>query len=1528
MKAIEYVVRDGAGVLQRGTLIESGIADNLTLGTDGAVSLNLRRADVREYLRAGENLELYLADGRKIVLEGFFAENGIQENRLYLNEDGHLIEASLDASGHVVFSDVAEWGKWSHLDNLIFPDDPMVVADAAVEAVAENEVSTQAVGLGLGALGGGAGLGLAPLVGGAIGVGGLLGGRSIKATVDNPDAVHKRGGGDEATITITGTAQPNSEVVVVIGDEKVTVISDSDGKWTATFDGDDFPADGNYAVSVTVKEPGGTVVDLTGPMILIDTIAPELDVTGGTDSVVNAVAHEAGVTISGTGEAGASISVVIDGVEHTTTVGGDGTWSVLFGSSELAKGELSTTVTVVSKDGFGNATTVTETLVIDTIAPNLGFDAVQVGDNVVNEAEMSAGFDLTGVAEAGASITVTIDGKSWTTVAGGDGTWSIGFGPGALPAGEYDATITAVARDAAGNETTQTTTLRVDTVGAVTLSGDLIEGDDIINATEASDGFSLNGTSQAGSTVVVTFGGVDYPATVGADGSWTLDLPAGAIAGGTYDSTITVTATDTAGNVTTTTRTITVDTEASVTIDAGFAGAEGVINAMEHTQGVTLTGQAEPGATVVVNFNGTDFPATVGGDGRWSLTLGAGDIAKGAYDASITVTSTDLAGNVSTTSSTVEVDTLSFVSFSSDPVEGDGTINAVEAQDGVTLTGMTQAGSTVVITVNGADYTANVAADGSWSVDIPAGAIPAGEGMMNFTATATSPAGNVATATSSVAVDTVGSVNLATPIEGDGIVNAAEASDGVTLTGVAEAGSTVTVTFNGTPYPATVARDGSWTLDIPAGKIPAGEYDAPISVTAVDRAGNSSTLNDSVRIDTLGAVNMNLAGVEGDGVVNQAEAANGVQLTGTTEPGSTVMVSFGTATLPATVAADGSWSVNFPASTIPTGEVEATVTAVATDPAGNETTTTGTLDVDTLVRDFAWGTTPVTGDGVLTGPELDAGLTIGGTTEPGGTVTLSLNGVTVNAAVGADGTWSATFPAGQIPSGEYNAVLTATTTDAAGNSSVITQNVRVDTVAGDLALSSLPIEVDDVINAVETQDGVIVSGTATPGMTVTVSLGGATTQVVSDAAGNWSALYPSSAIVGGTYEATITASISDAYGNSKTVTDTVQVDTVVTDLGLTQPVAGDDLISGAEAQAGVTLTGTVEPGSTVQVKLGTATSIASVDANGNWSADFAAGAIPAGETTLPITVTATDAAGNTALINDTVAVDTLVNELAFSPDPIAGDGFINADEAAQGVTFTGTVEAGSTVEVTFRGVKRMAAVDANGKWAVDYPPHQVPSGEYQATVTVEATDAAGNTATETTRVQVDTTAPDTPFVSAFSKGLSGVRGISTLIAESTPVITEVTADGNVQDLNYSVAENTTFGEVAFTFGNPIPDGSHLVVTAADAAGNEASTLFVLEETGTDVVDVTNPGLSGFEIDAINLNFAEDSQLTLTAEQLEGLSGNSNELTIHGGIDDTVNIAGANGTGQSVAIAGKTYDIYTLGDEGGTLYIHEDITVVI
>jgi len=70
-----------------------------------------------------------------------------------------------------------------------------------------------------------------------------------------------------------------------------------------------------------------------------------------------------------------------------------------------------------------------------------------------------------------------------------------------------------------------------------------------------------------------------------------------------------------------------------------------------------------------------------------------------------------------------------------------------------------------------------------------------------------------------------------------------------------------------------------------------------------------------------------------------------------------------------------------------------------------------------------------------------------------------------------------------------------------------------------------------------------------------------------------------------------------------------------------------------------------------------------------------------------------------------------------------------------------------------------------------------------------------------------------------------------------------------------------------------------------------------------------------------------SDLTLDLSSLEGLSDADNNLVIHGGSDDAVNLTGAANSGMSTTIDGRSYDIYTMGDDA-QIFIEEDINVTI
>lgn len=1169
MSAIQYVIRDDAGITQRGAVIDSDIDGGLNLAGQGVVSLNLRRVDVRDYVQAGNNLELYLADGRRIVLKDFYDENG--GAHLFLNEGGTLLEATIEADGHVSFVEAAEWGKWSQLDALVFPNDPVVVADAVdavVSDAAEEVTMAPALGAGLLGLGGGgmalpaaglaaAGIAGATLLGGGdtgtnvTGSGGSSGGggaSDIVPTVDNVGETYTFSGDSDLEFAVTGTGAPGATVDVVVGSKNVQITVAGDGHWGVVFAGDDFPEDGSFITNVTVTNPSGTVYPMAGPGYEIDTTPPELDI------------------------------------------------------------------------------------------------AAVEGDDIVNAAEMDEGDGvlIQGVSEPGASLVVTIGEVSYETVAGATGGWSVTFAPADFPEAEYDAEVVAVATDSFGNATTTTSMIHIDTYGVVTLTPGTDGGRDVVNQESALDGVELAGTTQ-------------------------------------------------------------------------------------------------PGSSVSVNFDGVDYAATVSSSGAWSLTVPASAIAVGKYDVDVTVTATDAAGNINTASDVVHVDTE---------------------------------------------------------------------------------------------------------------------------IGVAGA------------------------------------------------------------IDAMGGR---------DGVVNYDEAQAGVTLTGTTEAGNVVTVQIGQVTLPATVLPNGEWSVNWPYGTLPSGEKTVDVTITATDDAGNTVVQPGTLEVDTLVTNYAIDMNTVLADGVVAGPEMTGGLTLTGTTEPGSTVSLTMKNVTVEATVAANGSWSATFPQGSIPNGDYTTTLTATTEDAAGNVDTLTESVRVDTVAGNVALSSAPIEGNDIINYLEHSDGVIVSGTATPGATVTVTFGDAVMDVVATN-GTWNVDFPTAMIPAGTYDTDITASITDPYGNVQMVSDTVHVDTELP-LAMTGPVEGDDMISGAEAANGVTLTGMVDPEALVSVKMGLVTHSAQVAADGTWTATFSGMEVPSGEKPVTITVTATDPAGNTEMLSHTVEVDTLVNELSIDGG-VTADNVLNASEASMGLTLTGTVEEGSTVVVDYEGTDYNATVDGAGNWSLNLNASQIGTGDFTANVVVHAEDAVGNTATTISSFDVDTVAPDATYITGYTRGEDeSLKAFTVRTEDDDATLMVLESDGTVGDIAHINIQNPLNStETILAPSEEAPDGSHLLVTRVDAAGNSSTNLLALEETGSQVIDLTNGGLDDFNIDAIDLREATQADLTISADLLEGLSSNSNTLAIHGSADDTVNIDLTDGssfasTGATVTIGSNSYGVYTLGDEGGTLIIDDDITIV-
>ncbi len=744
----------------------------------------------------------------------------------------------------------------------------------------------------------------------------------------------------------------------------------------------------------------------------------------------------------------------------------------------------------------------------------------------------------------------------------------------------------------------------------------------------------------------------------------------------------------------------------------------------------------------------------------------------------------------------------------------------------LTVTGAGPAGAAVTVKVGGQSSETVIGPDGRWSVTMSGDGFPTDGSHDTTVEFVIAGRDDVELDGPDFRIDTTPpevAITSGTDSTGD-LVNAASYANGVTLSGTGEAGAELTVTIEGIARTTTIAQDGSWSLTWETGVLQEGDYSSSVSVVARDSFGNSTTLSDTLVVDTVTQVTITTP-VEGDNIINASEESDGVVLTGTAQPDSRVEVTFAGQTQTVSAGSDGAWSVAYAAGQIASGEYSSTVSVTATDPAGNTATQTAELQVDTLVNALSITSTTGGSDGVINNVEAQAGFTVTGEVEPGSGVSVTMGSETVTAQVAADGTWSANFTAAQIPAGTYSATLTATATDAAGNTATATQVVNVDTEASQLTLVK-PIETDDVVNGVEQSDGVL-------------------------------------------------------------------------------------------------LTGTAEAGATVEVTLGTETVMASVDAAGNWQAAFSAAQVPVGEYGASITVRATDAAGNVSSMQDTVRVDTLVNQLTLGND-LSGN-IANAAAAQDGISFSGQVEAGSSVVVNYGGQNYAATVDASGNWSLDVPPGDIAPGEYDVAVQVTATDAAGNTDSVSETISIDTQAPEGPVIASYTRDEDGIRGITTELSDGTLAAVQVGGDGSLSEIEATQANIEALGETAFQFAQNVPDGSHLVITASDDAGNTAGTYVVLDdESANSSVDLSNPALGTHQIETVDLQFAEEANLTITEAQLLGLSSTSDTLTVHGGSDDSVSMTGAQRTGTT-QIDGQTYSVYSLGDTGRVI-IDDDIQV--
>ncbi|MDX4002755.1 Ig-like domain-containing protein, partial [Pseudomonas aeruginosa] len=1071
------------------------------------------------------------------------------------------------------------------------------------------------------------------------------GNNSTPVTVEAPDTTAPAPATDVQVApdgsSVTGNAEPGATVGVDTdgdGQPDTTVVVGPGGSFEVPLNP---PLTNGETVTVIVTDPAGnssTPVTAEAPDF---PDAPQVNASNGS-------------VLSGTAEAGVTI-VITDGNGNPigqTSADANGNWSFTPGS-QLPDG---TVVNVVARDAAGNSSPATS-ITVDGVAPSAPV------------VEPSNGSELSGTAEPGSSVTLT-DGNGnpiGQTTADANGNWS--FTPSTpLPDGTV---VNVVARDAAGNSSPPAS-VTVDAVAPATPTVD------------PSNGTTLSGTAEPGATVTLTDGNGNPIGQVTADGSgnWTF-TPSTPLPNGTV---VNATATDPSGNA---------SSPASVTVDA-VAPATPVVNP---SNGTTVSGTAEPGATVTLtDGNGNPIgQVTADGSGNWSFTPTT-PLPNGTV---VNATATDASGNTSAGSS-VTVDSVAPAT----PV--------INPSNGTTLSGTAEPGSSVTLTDGNGNPIGQVTADGSgnWSFTP---STPLADGTV-VNATATDPAGN----TSGQGSTTVDGVAPTTPT-----VNL---SNGSSLSGTAEPGSTVILTDgNGNPI-AEVTADGSgnWTYT-PSTPIANGTV---VNVVAQDAAGNSSP-GASVTVDSQAPAAP---------VVNPS---NGTTLSGTAEPGATVTLTDGNGNPIGQVTADGSGNWSFtPGTPLANGTV---VNATASDPTGN-TSAPASTTVDSVAP-----AAPVVNP--------SNGAEISGTAEPGATVTLTDGSGNPIGQVTADGSgnWSFT-PSTPLADGT---VVNATATDPAGNTGG-QGSTTVDAIA-------------PATPTVNLSNGSSLSGTAEPGSTVILTDGNGNpiAEVTADGSGNWT-YTPSTPIANGTV---VNVVAEDAAGNSSPPA-TVTVDSSAPPAPVINP------------SNGVVISGTAEAGATVTLTDAGGNPIGQVtaDGSGNWS--FTPGTPLANGTV--IVATATDPTGNTG-----PQAATTVDAVA-PPAPVI--------DPSNGTTISGTAEAGAKVILTDGNGNPIGetTADGSGNWSFT-PGTPLANG---TVVNAVAQDPAGNTGPQGSTT-VDAVAPNTPVVNPSNGNL--------LNGTAEPGSTVTLTDGNGNPIGQTTADGS--GNWSFTPGSQLPNGTVVNVTASDAAGN-------------------------------------------------------------------------------------------------------------
>ncbi|EDE5275159.1 non-fimbrial adhesin SiiE, partial [Salmonella enterica] len=1216
----------------------------------------------------------------------------------------------------------------------------------------------------------------------------------------------------------------------------------TDGDYTLTVKVEDKAGNTNYSAPLTVTIDTQTSIDrielLNDTGIVGDNLTnearPQFHITVPTD--VNSVQL--------------SLDGGINWVNATLT--SDGVWEYIWPTDLV---ENTYTLTVKATDVAGNTATETLNFIIDTTlsTPTITLDSADdsgtANDNKTNI--KTPGFIIGGIDSDVTQVVVQVmrDGHSEEVeLTQTNGQWR--FVPGsAWTDGDY--TLTVTVKDEAGNirhsaplTVTIDTQIAIDHIELVNDSG--IPNDNLTN--EARPHFQVTVPTDVNVVRLSIDGGKTWfnatqSATPGVwDYTWLADVGEG-------KHTLTVEATDKAGNKTTQQLDFIIDTllsEPTIVLDSTDDSGTKGDNLTNVNKPTFLLGNIDADAryvTVEVQHGGTKevLTATKDATGNWSVTP-TGTWADGDY--TLTVRVEDEAGNEKHSASlTVTVDTqitIDVIELVNDNgIPGDNMTNDAHPQFRVTVPGDV---NEVSLSIDGGVTWVKAtqsATPGVWNYTWP-GTVPDGDYTLNVKATDN--AGNTVTETLHFTIDTTLSTPVIvldsaddTGIQGDNMTNSTQPTfnlqhiddDAVRVTVSVEHGG-VTTTFDATK------GTGGWTFTPPT-SWGAGDY--TLSVSVEDKAGNTShSASLTVTVDTQIAINnielVNDSGIPDDNLTNNVRPHFQVKVpTDVNEV--RLSIDGGKTWFNATQSATpGVWDYTWLADV---GEGKHTLTVEATDKAGNQTTQKLDFIIDTLLSEPTI-VLDSTDDSGTKGDNLTNAnkptFLLGNIDADARYVTVEVqHGGTkevLTATKGATGIWSVT-PTGTWADGDYT--LTVRVEDEAGNvkySAPLTVTVDTQITIDVIELvNDNGIPGDNLTNDVRPHFRVTVPGDVNE---VRLSIDGGNTWVraTQGTAGTWDYTWPKD-VTDGLH--TLTVEATDKAGNKTTQTLDFTIDTrlstptIAMDSRDDTGAIGDHITS--VKRPGFTIGNIDSDAQSVILRItqgGNSQEVTLTQVGGQWrftpDADWADGSYT-------LTVEVTDNAGNvrqsTPLIV-TVDTQTSITDITLVNDHgVPDDNLTNSTRPQFEITVPADV---NSVQLSIDGGANWvsAAQGIEGVWGYTWPTDM---GDGKHILTVMVTDRAGNTATQTLEFFIDTRL-STPTIALDSTDDTGTPG-DDMTNRTRPTFILQNIDSDVINVTVSVTHNgtttsftATQGAGGWSFTPPAPwgDGDYtLTVTVEDRAGN-------------------------------------------------------------------------------------------------------------